>query len=132
MLEDTKFRFEIWIDHKNLEYFMKAQILNRKQAYWALYLSRFNFTLKHVPGIKIRKIDELSKRLDWKIETENNNDNQILIKDQWICSLGKVVIEGLEVKILEKIKITRSKNKEVVRIVKKIKKTEVKVLQGDK
>jgi len=61
---------------------MKAQILNRKQAYWALYLSRFNFTLKHVPGIKIRKIDELSKRLDWKIETENNNDNQILIKDQ--------------------------------------------------
>jgi len=111
---------------------MKAQILNRKQAYWALYLSRFNFTLKHLPGIKIRKIDELSKRLDWKIETENNNDNQILIKDQWICSLGKVVIEGLEVKILEKIKITRSKNKEVVRIVKKIKKTEVKVLQGDK
>ena len=64
MLEDAKFRFEIWIDYKNLEYFMKTQILNRKQVYWALYLSRFNFTLKHVLTTKIGKIDELSRRLD--------------------------------------------------------------------
>jgi len=32
LLEDTKFKFEIWTDHKNLEYFMKAQKLNRRQA----------------------------------------------------------------------------------------------------
>ena len=64
MLEDAKFRFEIWIDYKNLEYFMKTQILNRKQVYWALYLSRFNFTLKHVLTTKIGKMDELSRRLD--------------------------------------------------------------------
>ena len=56
--------FEIWIDYKNLEYFMKTQILNRKQVYWALYLSRFNFTLKHVLTTKIGKMDELSRRLD--------------------------------------------------------------------
>jgi len=31
LLEDTKSKFEIWIDHKNLEYFMKAQKLNRRQ-----------------------------------------------------------------------------------------------------
>ena len=43
---------------------MKAQKLNRKQAHWALYLSRFNFTLKHVPGTKIRKADGLSRKLD--------------------------------------------------------------------
>ena len=29
-LEGAKNQFEIWIDHKNLEYFMKAQKLNRK------------------------------------------------------------------------------------------------------
>ena len=28
LLEDAKFKFEVWIDHKNLEYFMKAQKLN--------------------------------------------------------------------------------------------------------
>jgi len=32
LLEDTKFKFEVWTDHKNLEYFMKAQKLNRRQA----------------------------------------------------------------------------------------------------
>ena len=31
-LEGTKDWFEIWTDHKNLEYFMKAQKLNQRQA----------------------------------------------------------------------------------------------------
>jgi len=32
LLEGAQFRFEIWTDHKNLEYFMKVQKLNRRQA----------------------------------------------------------------------------------------------------
>jgi len=32
LLEDVRFKFEIWTDYKNLEYFIKAQKLNRKQA----------------------------------------------------------------------------------------------------
>ena len=28
LLKDAKFKFEIWTNHKNLEYFMKAQKLN--------------------------------------------------------------------------------------------------------
>jgi len=63
-LEGMVVKFEIWTDHKNLEYFMKAQKLNRRQARWALYLSRFNFMLKHVLGSKIGKADSLSRRLD--------------------------------------------------------------------
>jgi len=47
-LEGATIKFEIWTDHKNLEYFMKVQKLDRKQARWALYLSRFSFMLKHV------------------------------------------------------------------------------------
>ena len=42
--------------------------------------------------------------------------------------MTEVVIKGLEVDILKKIKIARSKNKEVVRVVEKMKKTGVKVL----
>ena len=57
LLEGAKFKFEVWTDHKNLEYFMKAQKLNQRQAHWALYLSRFDFTLKHVPGTKMGKTD---------------------------------------------------------------------------
>jgi len=32
LLEGVQFKFEIWTDYKNLEYFMKAQKLNRRQA----------------------------------------------------------------------------------------------------
>ena len=32
LLEGVHFKFEIWTDHKNLEYFMKAQKLNYRQA----------------------------------------------------------------------------------------------------
>ena len=28
LLEEAQFKFEIWTDHKNLEYFMKTQKLN--------------------------------------------------------------------------------------------------------
>jgi len=64
-LEGATTKFEIWTDHKNLEYFMKAQQLNRRQVRWALYLSRFNFLLKHVPGSKMGKADSLSRRPDY-------------------------------------------------------------------
>jgi len=33
LLEGAKFKFEVWIDHKNLEYFIKIQKLNRRQSY---------------------------------------------------------------------------------------------------
>ena len=77
------------------------------------------------------KIDGLSRRLDWKVGTENNNNSQTLIKKQWICILTKVVIKELEIDILEKIKIARSKNKKVIRVVEKIKKMNVKILRRD-
>ena len=64
LLEGAQFKFEIWTDHKNVEYFMKVQKLNRRQARWALYLSRFDFILKHVPGTKMGKANGLSRRSD--------------------------------------------------------------------
>jgi len=64
LLEGAQTKFEIWTDYKNLEYFMKAQKLNRRQAQWALYLSRFDFTLKHVLGTKMEKVDGLSRQSD--------------------------------------------------------------------
>ena len=104
LLEGAKFKFEVWTDYKNLKYFIKAQNLNQWQAKWALYLSRFDFTLKHVLGTKMWKADGLSRRPDWKVGVEKDNDNQTLIKEQWICSLQEIIIKGPEVDIVEKIK----------------------------
>jgi len=52
------------MNHKNLEYFIKVQKLNRQQARWALYLSRFDFVLKYISGTKMEKADSLSRRPD--------------------------------------------------------------------
>jgi hypothetical protein len=49
-LEGARHPVEIWTDYKNLEYFRVAQKLNRRQARWSLYLSRFDFTPHHKPG----------------------------------------------------------------------------------
>jgi len=78
------------------------------------------------------KADGLSRCLDWKIGVEKDNDNQVIIKDSWICSLEEVIIEGPEVDIVEKIKKARSKDEEVVRIVEEMKKVKVKKLRGEK
>ena len=52
-----------------------------------------------------------------------------LIKKQWIHSLVEVVIEGLEVDIV--MKKGRDKDKEIFRVVEKMKKTEVKELREE-
>ena len=70
-------------------------------------------------GTKMKKANKLSKRLNWKVGVENNNNNQTLIKEQQIYSLTEVVIEESKIDIIEKIKIAKGKNKEIVRVVKK-------------
>jgi len=131
LLKGAKYKFEVWTDHKNLEYFMKAQKLDWRQAHWALYLSRFDFTLKHVPGTKIRKADRLSRRPDWKVGVEKDNDNQVFIKDCWLHNLYEVVIEGSKVNILEKIKKAKGRDEEIVRVVKKMKRAGIKAVRGE-
>ena len=77
------------------------------------------------------KADGLSRRSDWKVGVERDNKDQIFIKDNWICSIQEVVIEGPEVEILEKIKRARGKDEEVVRIVEEMRKAGVKAIQGE-
>ena len=103
---------------------MKAQKLNRRQARWALYLSQFDFTLKHMAGIKMGKAG-------WKIGVDRDNNNQIFIKNNWIHSMYEVVVEGPEVDLLEKIKKARSKDEDIIRVVEEMKKTEVRKLRGN-
>jgi hypothetical protein len=52
----------VYTDHKNLEYFMSAKVLNRQQARWSLSLSCFNFVITYCPGSKQIRSDALSRR----------------------------------------------------------------------
>ena len=44
-LEGMEHQFEIWTDHKNLEYFMSVKKLNQRQARWSLLLARFDMCI---------------------------------------------------------------------------------------
>ena len=79
----------------------------------------------------MKKANRLSRRLDWKVDIEKNNNNQVFIKDYWLHNLYKVVVKELEVNILEKIKKARSKDKEIVRVVEEIKKVRIKAIRGE-
>ena len=35
----------------------------------------------------MRKVDRLSRGPDWKVGVDKDNENQVFIKDNWICSL---------------------------------------------
>jgi len=53
---------------------MSNQKLNRRQVQWALYLSRFDFVLKHITGSKMGKADGLSRRPDWEVGVKKDNE----------------------------------------------------------
>ena len=122
-LEGMTVKFEIWTDHKNLEYFMKAQKLNHRQARQTLYLSRFDFILKHVPGSRIGKADSLSRKPDWKVEVERDNKNEMLVKPEWLevrrIEKMEIIIEGVD--LLEEIRQSKIKDDEVVKAVEEMK-----------
>jgi len=126
-------KFEIWTDHKNLEYFMKVQKLNRRQARWALYLSRFDFTLKHVPGSRMGKVNSLSRRLDWEIGVERDNEDETLVKPEWLevrkMEKVEVIVKGVD--LLEKVKQLKVKDDEVIKAVEEMKQAGVKMLRDE-
>ena len=78
------------------------------------------------------KADGLSRRSDWKVGVDKDNENQVFIKDNWICSMYEVVVEGPEVDLLEKIKKARGKDEDVIKVVEEMKKMGVKELRGNK
>ena len=84
-----------------------------------------------MPETKMGKVDGLSRQLDWRVGVEKDNENQVIIKDNWICSIQEVVIEGPEVNIVEKIKKVRSRDEDVIRVVEEMKKAGVKELRGE-
>jgi len=112
---------------------MKAQKLNQRQARWSLYLSRFDSALKHVASKNMGRADSLSKRVDWIEGVEKNNENQIMLKEEWLeVRVMEQLVEEPEEGIVKKIKEARDKNEEVIKVIEEMKKTGVKMLRDEK
>ena len=93
-----------------------------------MYLSRFNFTLKHVPGKSIGKADGLSRRPDWQEGVERDNEDRTLIKPKWVRGAETIVEEG---NLREKIKKAQEEDEKVVKAVEELKKAGIKTLKDE-
>ena len=66
-LEGAKHPFLVWTNHRNLEYIQAATRLNPHQARWALFFTRFDFTLSYRLGSNNVKADALFRVHDTRI-----------------------------------------------------------------
>jgi len=112
---------------------MKAQKLNRRQARWALYLSRFNFTLKHIPESKMGKTDNLSRRPDWEVGVDKDNKDETLVKPEWLEVRKTETVEIIvdRVDLLEEVRKSKVKDDKVVKAVEEMKWAGVKILRDE-
>ena len=95
-------------------------------------MSRFDFALKYVAGKSMGRADSLSRKVDWAKRVENDNENQTIVKEEWLeMRMMEQVIEGLEEKIVKKIKEARDKDKEMIKVVEEMKKAGVKMLRDE-
>ena len=103
-LEGATHPVEIWTDHKNLEYFMTAKKLNRRQARWSLHLARFDFLLYHCLGCTMGKLDALLRRANHG-NRASNNEKIVLLRLEFLAvrALEGVELTGVEQKILSDI-----------------------------
>ena len=76
---------EIWSDHLNLTYFRQAHKLSRRQARWALFLTRFNFILRHKPGKTMIRADPLSRRPDHEEGVDSDNQGRTLLTPEFFA-----------------------------------------------
>ncbi|KAK3515019.1 hypothetical protein QTP70_003245 [Hemibagrus guttatus] len=65
-LEGAHHPFLVLTDHRNLEYLHNAKRLNAHQARWALFFTRFHFSVSYCPGSKNGKVDALSRKYEAK------------------------------------------------------------------
>src|SRR5467141_2360613 len=116
ILEGTKHTIEVLNDHRNLTYFRESQNLNRRQACWSLFLSRFDFSLIHRPGQHSAKPDALSRRKD-HLTKEGDNQDQVMLSAERFDKLSElnesiavtgddptcVMLEGKEASFLKRV-----------------------------
>ena len=76
-------------------------------------------------------MDSLSRRVDLAEGVERDNENQVMLKGEWIEVRAMEQLEGPEKEIVKKIKKTRDKDEEVIKAVEEMKKAGVKTLRDE-
>jgi len=77
------------------------------------------------------KADSLSRRLDWEIGVEKDNEDETLVKPKWLEVRRTEVVEIIvdRVDLLEEVRKLKVKDNKVVKAVEEIRRVEVKMLR---
>ena len=79
----------------------------------------------------MEKADSLSRRLDWEVGVERDNEDETLVKKEQLENrrTEKVVVIVKEMDLLEKIRQSRVRDDKVIKAVEEMKQVGVKVLR---
>jgi len=73
----------------------------------------------------------LSRRPDWEVGVERDNEDETMIKPEWLevrkTEVVEIIVDGVD--LLEKVKGLKVKDDEVVKVVEEMKRAGVKVLR---
>jgi len=77
------------------------------------------------------KVDSLSRRPDWEVGVEKDNEDETLVKPEWLevkkVETVEIIVDGID--LLEEVKKSKVKDDEVVKAVEEMKKAGVKMLR---
>ena len=79
------------------------------------------------------KADSLSRRPDWEVGVEKDNEDETLVKPEWLearrMERVEVIVEGVD--LLEKVRESKVKDNEIVKAVEEMKRVGVKMLRNE-
>ena len=79
------------------------------------------------------RVDSLSRRVDWAEGVERDNENQVMLKKEWLeVRAMERLVKGPEEEIVKRIKKARDKDEKVIKVVEEMKKAGVKTLRNEK
>ena len=79
------------------------------------------------------KADSLSRRPDWEIRVEKDNEDKTLVKLEWLevrkTEAAEIIVDGID--LLEEVRKSKVKDNKVVKVVEEIKQARVKMLRDE-
>ncbi len=119
--------FEVITDHKNMEWWTTMRDLNRRQARWSLYLSRFTFKVTYKKGESMQA-DALSRfSKDHVSDRDDNRQLQVLGPKYFLAAAHSHFRPEID-SLGDRIRIASQREAEVIEGLKSIDKTAPKAL----
>jgi len=75
------------------------------------------------------KVDSLSRRLDWQVGVDKDNEDRVLVKKEWLRRMEETLVE--EDDLRERIRKVQEKDERVVKTVEELKRSGIKSIKDE-